>query len=404
MSLYEFVRIAFKSLAANKLRTFLSVLGIVIGVASVIMMVAIGTGAQVQITEQIGGLGSNLVTVHPGRAVGRGGRVSRDVTDVFTLGMAQQMQDSLTGAKNVAPTVETMGLAVYGNTNTRTQIIGVTPAYEEVVDHHPGLGRYIHHLDLEDNAKVAVLGSEVAEDLFGAANPIGQEISLTVSGHRFTFLVVGVMESKGQVLFSNFDNRIYVPITTLLNRAMSTKFVSGFSIQAMSQAHARPLVDELEFFLLNRLGDSNQFRVMSQETILETVSQATQTMTLLLGAIAGIALVVGGIGIMNIMLVTVSERTREIGTRKAIGAKRRHILLQFLMESMTLSVSGGLLGLALGWGGGYLASQAVNWPFSASLTAAAVAIGFSTMIGLFFGIYPAVKAAKLDPVVALSHE
>ncbi len=404
MSLKEFVKIAFNSLLANKMRTFLSVLGIVIGVASVIVMVAIGTGAQNQIAGQIGALGSNLVTVMPGRVVGRAGQMSRDVTDVFTMDMADQIRTSLSGAKNVVPTVETSALAVYQNNNARVPVIGVTPEYEEVVDHHPIVGRYIKSVDIDDSAKVAVLGAETASELFGNENPVGQEVRLTINGQRFVFLVVGVMESKGQVMFSNFDSRIYVPTTTLLNRAMANKYVSGFSIQARSQEHAKPLVKELEFFLVRRLGNTDKFRVMSQDTILEAVSNATGTMTLLLGAVAGIALLVGGIGIMNIMLVTVSERTREIGTRKAIGAKRKQILLQFLMESITLSAAGGLLGLIVGWGGGYLVSRIISWPFSVSLPAAGIAIGFSTMVGLFFGIYPAQKAAKLDPVVALRHE
>lgn len=388
----------------NKMRTFLSVLGIVIGVASVIIMVAMGTGAQTQITERIGALGSNLITVMPGWTQGRGGQVSRTATDVFTLDMAEQIKTSVGGVKNVVPTVETSGLSVYQNSNVRTQVIGVTPEYEEVVDHHPLAGRYIRTLDLEDNAKVAVLGSQVALDLFGEKNPIGQEIRLVLGGHRIPFLVVGVMESKGQVLFTNYDNRIYVPVTTLLNRVMKSKYVNGYSIQAESREVAKSVVDELEFFLVNRIGDSDKFRVMSQDTILDTVSQTTATMTLFLGAVASIALIVGGIGIMNIMLVSVTERTREIGIRKAIGARRKHILFQFLIESIALSGTGGLLGLVIGWGVGYLASRLVNWPFAVSIPAAAIAVGFSTMVGLFFGIYPAMKASKLDPVVALRYE
>lgn len=401
MNIKEFFKIAFSSLLLNKLRTFLSVLGIVIGVASVIVMVSIGNGARDQITEHIGALGSNLITVNPGRTQGGSGRISQDVTDVFTLDMAEQMEKTIGGVKHVVPIVESGGLVVYGNENVRTRIIGVTPAYEEVVDHHPLAGRYIRNIDVAGSAKVAVLGSEVAVDLFGDENPIGRNIKVAIGGHRITLLVVGIMESKGQVLFSNFDNRVYVPVTTLLNRGLHTRYVNSYAIQVESRDMAKSVVEELEFFLARRLEDTDKFNVMSQETILETVSKATGTMTLLLGAIAGIALVVGGIGIMNIMLVSVTERRREIGIRKAIGAKRKHILMQFLIESITLSGIGGVFGVIFGWSAGYVASKLMNWAFSISVVAVVIAIGFATSVGVFFGIYPAMKAAKLDPVVAL---
>lgn len=404
MNLHEFVKMALKSFRTNKMRTFLSVLGIVIGVASVIILVAVGTGAQKQVTEQIGALGSNLITVSAGYTRGGAGRVSRSATGIFTLELAEQMKERIVGIKNIVPTVETMGLLIRGNTNIFSQIIAVTPAYEEVVDHHPAVGRYIHDLDLKNYAKVVVLGSEVAEDLFGDENPIGQEITISMSGRRMAFTVIGVMESKGQVMFSNFDNRVYIPVTTALARILNSSYVTGYSIQAESGDMAKLVVDQLEFFLSRRVADVSRFRVMSQDTILETVSAATGTMTLMLGAIAGIALVVGGIGIMNIMLVTVSERTREIGIRKAIGAKNRDILIQFLIESISLSGMGGILGLIVGFVGGYGLSQLTGFPFVVSWFSAVIAIGFSTMVGLFFGIFPAMKAAKLDPVVALRYE
>jgi len=404
MSLKETLKMAIKSFQTNKMRTFLSVLGIVIGVASVIILVAVGTGAQKQVTEQIGALGSNLITVSAGYSRGRAGRVSRSATGIFTLELANQMKEKIVGIKNIVPTVETMGLLIHGNTNIFGQVIAVTPAYEEVVDHHPVSGRYIHDIDLANHAKVVVLGSEVAEDLFGEENPIGREITISVSGRRMAFTVVGVMESKGQVMFSNFDNRVYIPVTTALTRILNSRYVTGYSIQAESAEMAKLVVDQLEFFLSRRVADVDRFRVMSQDTILETVSAATGTMTLMLGAIAGIALVVGGIGIMNIMLVTVSERTREIGIRKAIGAKNRHILIQFLVESISLSGMGGLLGLVVGFVGGYGISKATGFPFAVSWFSAFIAIGFSTMVGLFFGIFPAMKASRLDPVVALRYE
>ncbi len=404
MNLLEFLKIALGSFSTNKLRTTLSLLGIIIGVASVITMVSIGTGAQVQVTNQIGAMGSNLITVSPGFIRGGGGRISQDIADVFTLEMAKAIENLSPNIKHVVPTSTTMGLAVYGGNNVRVQISGVTPAYQEVINHYPLIGRYIREEDVSNSEKVAVLGSEVALDLFGSENPVGKTMRLVIGGRTLSVKVVGVMEPKGQVLMANYDNRIYVPVTMLLNRGLNSRYVDGYSIMAASRDVAKAVVEEVQAFMTRMLGDPDRFRVMSQDTILEAVSQATSTMTLMLGAIASISLLVGGIGIMNIMLVTVSERTREIGIRKAVGAKRQHILIQFLLESMLLAVIGGILGLGLGWGGGYWISKALSWPFSISVPAVIIAIGFSAGVGLFFGIYPALQAASLDPVVALRYE
>jgi putative ABC transport system permease protein len=404
MNVKEFIRIAFSSLSANKLRTALSLLGIVIGVASVITMVALGTGAQEQVASQIGAMGSNLITISPGFIRGGSGRVSQDIADVFTLEMADAIKSASRDIRHVAPTSETTGLAVYRGSNIRTRIVGVTPDYQEVINHHPLVGRYIREQDIIDSAKIAVLGSEVALDLFGSENPIGQDMRVVIGDRRHSVTVVGVMESKGQVIMSNYDSRIYVPITMLINRGLKSKFVDGYSIEANSKDVAKSVVEDVEAFMTRMLGDPDRFRVMSQDTILETVSQATGTMTMLLGAVASIALLVGGIGIMNIMLVTVSERTREIGIRKAVGAKRKHILTQFLLEAVLLSVLGGLLGLAVAWGGGYWLSRSMGWPFAISLPAVMIAIGFAAFVGLFFGIYPAYKAAAMEPVEALRYE
>ncbi len=404
MNLKEFIRIAFHSLSANKLRTALSLLGIIIGVASVITMVAIGTGAQEQVTGQIGAMGSNLITVSPGFSRGGGGRISQDIADVFTLEMAEAIKNASPNIKHVVPTSETSGLAVYRGNNVRVRISGVTPEYQEVINHYPLVGRYVREQDVANSEKVTVLGSEVASELFGPENPVGQSIRVVIGDRSYSLRVIGVMESKGQVMMANYDNRIYVPITMLIKRGLKTRYVDGYSIEAASRDVAKSVVQEVEVFMTRMLGDADRFRVMSQDTILETVSQATGTLTLLLGAIASIALLVGGIGIMNIMLVTVSERTREIGIRKAIGAKRKHILMQFLLEAVLLSGLGGILGLGTGWAGGYWLSRGLGWPFSVSPVAVVIAIGFSVCIGLFFGIYPASKAASLDPVVALRYE
>ena len=404
MKITEFIRIASASLTSNKLRTALSLLGIVIGVASVITMVALGTGAQEQVAGQIGAMGSNLITISPGFTRGSAGRVSQDIADVFTLQMADALKNVSTDIVHVAPTSETTGLAVFRGNNIRTRIVGVTPDYEHIINHHPLLGRYIRGADVETSAKVAVLGSEVAQELFDAENPLGQSLRIVIGDRRHSVTIVGVMEAKGQVMMADYDSRIYVPITMLINRGLKSKFVDGYSIEAASKDVAKSVEADVEAFMTRMLGDPNRFRVMSQDTILEAVSQATGTMTMLLGAIASIALLVGGIGIMNIMLVTVGERTREIGIRKAVGAKRNHILAQFLLEAVLLSVFGGLLGLAAAWSGGYLLSSKLGWPFSISPPAVMIAIGFAAFVGLFFGIYPAYKAAIMDPVEALRYE
>ena len=383
MNIIEFLRIALASLSTNKLRTALSLLGIIIGVASVITMVSIGTGAQEQVTSQIGAMGSNLITVSPGFIRGGGGRVSQDIADVFTLEMAKAIENLSPNIKHVVPTSTTTGLAVYGGNNVRVQISGVTPEYQEVINHYPLIGRYIREQDVANSEKVVVLGAEIAKNLFGSENPVGKTMRLVISGRSLSLKIVGVMEAKGQVMMANYDNRIYVPVTMLLNRGLNSRYVDGYSIMAASREVAKSVVEEVEAFMARMLGDPDRFRVMSQDTILETVSQATGTMTLMLGAIASISLLVGGIGIMNIMLVTVSERTREIGIRKAVGAKRQHILIQFLLEAVLLSVIGGILGLAVGSGGGYWISKALGWPFSVSIPAAAVAIGFSAGVGCF---------------------
>ena len=226
MNLIEFLKIALGSLSTNKLRTALSLLGIIIGVASVITMVSIGTGAQEQVTSQIGAMGSSLITVSPGFIRGGGGRVSQDIADVFTLEMAKAIENLSPNIKHVVPTSTTMGLAVYGGNNVRVQISGVTPEYQEVINHYPLIGRYIREQDVASSEKIAVLGSEVAKNLFGTENPVGKTMRVVISGRSLSLKVVGVMEAKGQVLMANYDNRIYVPVTMLLNRGLNSRYTA----------------------------------------------------------------------------------------------------------------------------------------------------------------------------------
>jgi len=411
MNIISSVRVALRGLTANKLRSGLTMLGIIIGVAAVIALVSVGQGAQAAVTQQFESLGSNLLTISPGVAfVRRGMSVGYVSAQSLTNEDVAAIAHLATLVEVVAPEYSTQGQVVYGNQNTQTSVLGVTPEYLAVRNWQVAQGRFIDQQDLQSLAKVCALGAAVAEDLFGRnyLDPVGRTIKI----NRQNYQVVGVMASKGQTGFMNQDDQVFIPLSTAQvkfggagNTSLGAINVQVSSAEMMDFAQA-----ELTAILRARHGlapgQSDDFTVGSQVEIVAMVEEMTGIFTILLGSIAAISLVVGGIGIMNIMLVSVTERTREIGIRKAVGAKRRDVLLQFLVEAVVLSGLGGVMGVLVGWGGAQLLSRLAGELLSTLVTSGSVvmALGVSVAIGLFFGIYPARRAARLNPIDALRYE
>jgi putative ABC transport system permease protein len=403
---FETLKIALNSLQSNKLRTLLAMLGIIIGVGAVIAIVSIGSGARGQITSNISNLGSNLINIFPGYSRGMGGRISASSGNVFTLKLAEDIRKVCPSVKKVVPVAQSSGLLIAGAVNVQAEIMGTNADYLELNNYKVSQGQFINSDDLESNLNVIVLGSQLAKDLFSSENPLGKKIKLNYKSKNFLFTVIGVMETKGGGLTGDLDDRSYVPITTYMKKLSNSQYVSSYLAQANSSQEASSAVGEIEYFLIKSLNDKDmqKFRLLSMDQILNTVNSVTASLSLMLGGIAGISLLVGGIGIMNIMLVSVTERTREIGIRKALGAKRKNIMSQFLIEALSLSGLGGMIGIILGWLGAYFIARLGKWSLVISLSSVLLAFGFAVIIGLFFGLYPAMKAAKMDPVEALSYE
>jgi len=404
--IFEIIKLAIESLKANKLRTFLSMLGIIIGVGAVIAIVSIGSGAREQITARISNLGSNIINIMPGTSRGWGGRVSRSSGEIFTLELADYIEKLSPSVKRVVPISQGSGLLIKENFNIQTTIIGTNADYQEINNYNLAMGQFINESDLDTSRNIVVLGSELAEELFGNNNPLGEKIKLSYEKRDYLFTVIGVMEEKGAGLTGDLNEQAYIPITTFMKKLSNSRFVSYYTAQANSSDEAPAAVGEIEYFLIKYLEDEEQekFNLLSQDQILDTISSVTASLSLMLGGIAAISLLVGGIGIMNIMLVSVTERTREIGIRKALGAKNKNIMSQFLIEALSLSGMGGLIGICFGWLGAYAIAQAGKWPLVVSPISVLLAFGFAVIIGLFFGLYPAMKAAKMDPVDALRYE
>lgn len=405
MNFFESIRVSLRALRANKLRSALTMLGMIIGVAAVIAMVGIGNGATASITSQIQGLGSNLLTISSGQS--NTGGVKGGAGSSTTLTMKDVTKIEVGAAvKAVAPVASTNAQVVIGSGNTSTSITGTTPDYATIKSVTVTSGRYITQKDVDSNARVAVLGPTVVTNLFGDANAdvIGKVIKI----NNVPFQVIGVTTATGSTGFQSSDDMITGPISTVQARLIGKKSVRSILVSASSADLMQTAQDEITAALHKahkiQPGKTDDFTVQNQADTLATMTGITQTLTMLLGGIAGISLLVGGIGIMNIMLVSVTERTREIGIRKAIGAKSMDILLQFLIEAVVLSVLGGGIGIALGYGGSSLAGKALKLSTTISLTSVLVAFCFSAAIGIIFGVFPARKAAAMDPIDALRYE
>jgi putative ABC transport system permease protein len=408
MNLFENIRIALRALTANKLRSILTMLGIIIGVGAVVALLAIGEGATASITTSVEGLGSNLVSVTPGRLFQReGGSQNARLyySDYEALAANGVNMD------RIAPGYQTLATVKYAGKDTQINVSGVTQDYLQVRAYTVAEGRSITRSDRSRNAQVAVLGAQTAKDLFGNLDPLGRRIKI----NSITFEVIGVLAEKGSGGFGRADDLVLVPLETgyvkLFGAAAEVnnrRLLTEISISASSPEAVNDVMAQANF-LLRKLhglapGTDDDFTVISQSQFLTTLNTISTTLTIFLGAIAAISLLVGGIGIMNIMLVSVTERTREIGLRKAVGAKRSTILVQFLVETVTLSVIGGLLGVGLGAAIAYTFTALDLITASLTLDTIALAFFFAVAVGVFFGLYPAVRASRLRPIEALRYE
>ncbi|QHW31046.1 FtsX-like permease family protein [Paenibacillus rhizovicinus] len=390
MNVSQAFKMAAKSILANKMRSLLTMLGIIIGVAAVIALVGVGQGTTKQVTDQVESLGTNLLTVS---ITGRGSKTTldykeaEDITNTSDIEFAAPYNQSNATVKN-------------GSESTSVSVVGTTADYLDVKDYSIAAGRFVAQIDLDYYQKIAVLGSTTATDLFGTTNAVGN--TFLINGVRYK--VVGVLASKGSSLTGSNDEIVIIPITTS-ERLFKSKGVKSINVQVAESDKMNAVMTELETALSKKFrGDTNSYRVFNQQDLLDSFSSISDTLSLALGGVAAISLLVGGIGIMNIMLVSVTERTREIGIRKAIGAKKKDILTQFLIEAIALSGLGGVLGVGIGLGTAQLLQKFADMTVVVSFPIMGLAFGFSVFIGVVFGLFPANKASSLRPIEALRFE
>ena len=402
MIFFEIVRVAMDAIRANKMRSILTMLGIVIGVGAVITMVALGEGAQRAVEQQIANLGTNVLTIRPGQGMFRGvrgGGARLRVQD------AEAVESGAPAVIAMAPEMQGQLQVQFGRSNANVRIMGTTANYAEVNNYEIELGRFFNEGEDQGRRRVAVLGGGVLEALGTTAPEI---VGQTISIRNISFEVVGVLKGKGGSGWYNEDEQLYVPLETAQFRLLGTDRLGSIKVVVASRAAMTPAMVQIEEVLRREhrlpLGRANDFWISDSAQFLETQQETTQTFTALLASIAGVSLLVGGIGIMNIMLVSVTERTREIGVRKALGATRNAVFLQFLLEATALCLVGGILGIGFAYGASSLLSSMANWNMAISPQAILMAVLFSVAVGVTFGIWPARHAARLDPIVALGHE
>jgi putative ABC transport system permease protein len=402
------LKISLRALRVNKMRSALTMLGIIIGVGAVIAMLAVGTGASERISQQIASIGSNLIIILPGSTTSGGLRMGMGSQPTLTKDDADAIQKECSAVQDVAPVLNGAAQIVYGNQNWSTGVYGTTPSMLNIRDWPLASGRPFTEQDVRSATKVCLLGQTVVENLFGSIDPIGQGVRIK----KIPFTVIGVLDKKGQSpQGQDQDDTVYIPVTTAQKKIFGTTF-PGMVRTIMVKAKSTEDLDTAEKQITellrqrHRIGPrkENDFTVRNLTQIMQVAEQSTKVMTLLLGAIASVSLLVGGIGIMNIMLVSVTERTREIGIRMAVGAKTWDIRLQFIIEALTLSLIGGVAGIIAGISGSQIISAFAGWSTIVSVLSIFLAFGFSGLVGIFFGFYPAYKASLLNPIDALRYE
>lgn len=403
--LNESIKMAIEGMIANKLRTFLTLLGIIIGVGAVIAMVSLGLGVKEDIKSNISRLGSNLLIITSGGRTASGARLAAGEGARLTFDDAEAIEKQVDGIANISASVNSTYQLVAGNQNWTSRVEGTTPSNFTMQNYNVADGRILNQKDLNSRARVCVIGKTVADYLYPDGNPVGNILRI----NKAPFQIVGLLESKGQSGGgTDQDDIVFIPLTTAQSRMMGITYVQRITVQAADESTINDVQAEVEQVLRQRHkikdGEYDDFTVGNMAAIMETMMATANSITILLGCIAAISLLVGGIGIMNIMLVSVTERTREIGIRKALGATYHNILLQFLIEAMVIGIVGGMLGVALGIGASFGISYFAEWNTVISWWSIVIAVVFSVGIGLFFGIYPARKAALLDPIDALRYE
>ena len=405
LQVWQTALIALRALRRNKMRSMLTALGIIIGVASVVAMVAVGNGAQARITSQVSALGQNLLMVFAGSKKSGGVNSGLGSASAITLEDASAIQREVPDVAAVSPEVSVTAQAIANGRNWSTTVVGESQDYLKIRDWKLAAGSMFNQSDIRSAAKIAVIGSKTANELFGPLNPVGQSVRIK----NIPFTIVGLLESKGAGMGgANQDDRILIPYTTAMKRLTGDRYLRSVNVQIRSSDRMDIAQQQITSLLRQRhrltSDQSDDFNIFNQKEIADTVNSISKIITLLLGSIAGISLVVGGIGIMNIMLVSVTERTREIGIRIAVGAQPGDIRLQFLIEAVTLSLLGGLIGVLCGVGASHLVGMFADFKAVVSSGSIILAFGVSSVIGIFFGFYPAHKAAALDPIVALRYE